>query len=216
MSKFKTYADRVNEIAQTAFAEYAAAETALKEAEARSRKYPQHRGIVDYEYAAKSARAQADLFEAREALNKARNRMDAHNSEIAAIRQELATALDAEYSADPSVLDSNTMELLRSGILRDSEYVRLMNSAAEAGNTTMMRIIGKYAATAAEEAAKKYGSTDRRAMNLRAIAYQGDTDDVGTKLDQFDVLAEAFRRTMNNTAMIGHWGELTNPVIENF
>lgn len=216
MSKFRGYADKVNEIAQTVFAEYKEAEAKLKRAEAQSREYPQRHGMVDYEYAAKSARAQADLTEAREALHKAQMQMNDRIRDIATIRQELAAALDAEYSADPAALDSSTLELLKSGILRDSEYVRLMNSAAEAGNTTMQRIIGKYAADAAEEVAKKYGQGDQRAMNLRAVSCHSDTGDVGAKLGSFDVLAEAFRRTANNPAMIGSWGELTGDVVESF
>lgn len=216
MSKFNDYARKVDKIAQDIFAEYTEAENALKAAETQSRKYPQPRGAVDYEYAAKSARAQADLAEARNKLKKVQERMAAHNSDIATIRKELAVALDAEYSADPAALDSSTLELLKSGILRDSEYVRLMNSAAEAGNTTMMRIIGKYAADAAEEVSKKYGQGDQRAMNLRAVAYHSTTDDVGDKLGMFDVLAEAFQRTTNNTAMIGHWQELTGSIVAEF
>lgn len=216
LSKFNDYARKVDKIAQAIFAEYTEAENALKEAEAQARKYPKPRGAVDYEYAAKAARAQADLMEARNKLKKVQERMASHNSDIAAIRKELAAALDAEYSADPSALDSNTLELLKSGILRDSEYVRLMNSAAEAGNTTMMRIIGKYAADAEEEVSKKYGKGDQRAMNLRAVAYHSNTDAVGDKLGEFDVLAGAFQRTTNNTAMIGFWGKLTGSIIENF
>lgn len=216
MSKFNDYAKRVDKIARDIFAEYTEAENALKAAEAQSRKYPQRHGVTDYEYAARSTRAQANLAEAKNKLKKVQERMVAHNSDIAAIRKELATALDAEYSADPAALDSSTLELLKSGILRDSEYVRLMNSAAEAGNTTMMRIIGKYAADAEEEVSKKYGKGDQRAMNLRAVAYHSNTDAVGDKLGEFDVLAEAFQRTTNNTAMIGFWGELTGSIIENF
>ena len=41
MSKFSSYGKRVDEIARTAFAEYTAAESALKQAEARSKEYPQ-------------------------------------------------------------------------------------------------------------------------------------------------------------------------------
>lgn len=216
MSKFNDYARKVDKIAQAIFAEYTEAENALKAAEAQSRKYPQHHGAVDYEYAARSARAQADLMEAKNKLKKVQERMTAHNSDIAAIRKELAAALDAEYSADPAALDGSTLELLKSGILRDSEYVRLMNSAAEAGNTTMQRIIGKYAADAAEEVAKKYGEGDQRAMNLRAVAYHSDTGDVDAKLGMFDVLAEAFQRTTNNTGMISHWDSLTGEIVESF
>ena len=37
-----------------------------------------------------------------------------------------------------------------------------------------------------------------------------------SELDAFDVMAECFRRTANNTSMIGNWGELTGPILEVF
>jgi len=215
MSKFSSYAHKVNEIAQTAFAEYREAETRLKNAEAKAREYPQRHGAVDYEYAAKSARAQADLIEARGALHRAQMKMNDGMSAISAVRQELAAALDAEYSADPSALDSNTLELLKSGILTAAEFAKLMSSAAEAGNLTMMRVIGKYTDAAADEA-EKNGWGAQKAAEFRAVAYQGKTDAVGEKLDSFDVLVEAYQRTASNTGMISRWAELTGPIIENF
>lgn len=214
MSKFDSFVKRADEIARAAFAEYTKAENSLKKAEAASREYPQRSGMADYEYVAKSARAQADLMEAREALHKAQMSLNDRIRDITAVRQELAEALDAEYAADPSALDGRTLELLKSGILTDSEYVRLMNNAA--GNTTMQRIIGKYAADAAEKLAEKYGQSDQRVMNLRGVAYYSGANAAGEKLDLFDVLVEAFRRSASNPAMIPSWDDLTGDIIETF
>lgn len=214
MGKFRIYADRVNEIAKTAFSAYQAAETALKQAETKVKKYPQRSsGSVTPEYAAQSARAQADLLEAREKLHTAQLNMNARISDISAIRRELATALQGEFCADPSEVDSATLELLKTGILRADEYATLLSKSA--GNDTMQRLIAHYAGLAAEEAAKKYGERDRRVTELRAVSIL-DSDGASGKLDQFDVLAYAFQCTANNPAMIGNWGELTADVIEAF
>ena len=59
MSKFNSYARKVNDIATAAFEEYRKTEQAYKKAEEQARKYPQRMGMVDAQYAAKSARAQA-------------------------------------------------------------------------------------------------------------------------------------------------------------
>lgn len=214
MSKFSSYGKRVDEIARTAFVKYVEAESSLKQAEADVKKYPQRGGMVDYEYAARSARAQADLAGAREALHKAQLDMSACVNSAANIRQELAAALEAEYSADPEQIDAGVLELLKTGILRPAEYAKLMNAATEAGNTTMSRLISRYASDAAEKAAEKYGQSDQRATELRAVAYHGNIDPTGSKLETFDVLMEALRRTANNPSMISHWGELTSPIIE--
>lgn len=170
MSKFSSYGKRVDEIARTAFVKYVEAESSLKQAEADVKKYPQRGGMVDYEYAARSARAQADLAGAREALHKAQLDMSACVNSAANIRQELAAALEAEYSADPEQIDAGVLELLKTGILRPAEYAKLMNAATEAGNTTMSRLISRYASDAAEKAAEKYGQSDQRATELRAAA----------------------------------------------
>ena len=215
MSKFRSYADRVNKIAQESFEAYTAAEAALKNAEAKAKKYPQRHGAVDYEYAAKSARAQADLMEAREAVHRAQGQMVARNSEIAAIRRELAAALDAEYAADPTQIDANTITLLQSGILSATEYARMLHNAQESGNLTMGRIIGKYAGDFAKQLEGQFGQ-EQKASELRAIALESGINDASSKLDAFDVMAEAFQRTSNNTSMIGCWEELTAPVVELF
>lgn len=213
MGKFRSYADRVNEIAQTAFAAYQAAEAEQKRAEAEVKEYPQRSsGSVTPEYVARSARAQADLLEAREKLHTAQINMNARISDIAGIRRELAAALQAEFCARPDEVDVATLELMKTGILTADEYARLLQSAT---TTTMQRLIAHYAGLAAEEAAKKYGEKDRRAMELRAVSIR-DSDGASDKLDQFDVLAYTFQRTANNPAMISHWGELTADVIEAF
>lgn len=213
MSKFSSYARKVDEIAKTAFSAYQAAETALKQAEAKVKQYPQRSGgNVTPEYAAQSARAQADLLEAREKLHTAQLNMNARISDISAIRRELTTALQGEFCADPSEVDSATLELLKTGILDANEYEMLYSKAT---TTTMQRLIAHYAGLAAEDAAKRYGERDRRVMELRAVSTHSSAG-ASDKLDQFDVLAYAFQRTANNPAMIGHWGELTADVMEAF
>lgn len=213
MSKFSSYAHRVDEIAQTAFAAFQEADAKLKRAEAKVKEYPQRsNGSVTPEYMAQSARAQADLLEAREKLHAAQLNMNNRISDIAAIRRELAVALQGEFCADPSEVDSATVELLKTGILDANEYEMLYSKAT---TTTMQRLIAHYAGLAAEDAAKKYGERDRRVMELRAVSTHS-SDGASDKLDQFDVLAYAFQRTANNPAMIGYWGELTANVIEAF
>lgn len=213
MSKFNTYAQRVDALARDVFSEYQAVENRLRDAESRVKQFPQRFGSVDPDYMLKSSRAAADLAQARMDIHNAQMKMNDGISAISAIRRQLAQALDDEYAARPGDIDAGIMELLRCGILDSSEYARLMNSA---GNTTMRRIISKYAADAAEEASRKYGESDRRAMELRAVAYQGGGDPVGDKLARFDVLSFAYERSVGNPSMIGNWAELTAGVVESF
>lgn len=214
MGKFHSYGEKVNEIATAAFNKYRKAEKAYRAAEDQRNKYPQRMGMVDAEYAAKSARAQADYLEAKEAFSKAKITMQNHNIEIAALRKELAAELAAYYAADPAELDHNTLELMKSGILAPHEYAKLMREAASGGNHTMARLIAKYAADAAEARAGKYGQDDDKAITLRTISYTAGQHDGSETLQAFDAMADVYNRAINNPYMIDHWEELTGPIAD--
>lgn len=215
MSKFNKYASKVNDIATAAFAEYRKAEQTYKEAEAKAKQYPQRMGMVNAEYAAKSARAQADLLEAKENMKAAQRKFESHKSEIAALRKELAAELSDHYAADPAALDSNTLELLKSGVLKSNEYEKLMNEAQSSGNYTMARMIAKYAGDAAEAESKRSGGYSQTAMQLRAVSYMANENNGNDTLKAFDTMADVYNRSVNNPGMIDHWGELTGDIVEN-
>lgn len=79
MSKFNGYARKVDELAWKAFEVYTATTDALKKAETKSREYPKPNRIVNAEYAAKRARAEADFLEAQEKMRQVRRDMDTNN-----------------------------------------------------------------------------------------------------------------------------------------
>lgn len=216
MSNFNKYARKVDEIAKAAFEEYRKAEKTLAAAEEKARQYPQRHGVVDAQYAAKSARAQADVLEAREAMRSAKRTFESHKSELAAIRKELASEIEDAFSVDPAKLDGNTLELLKSGILNASEYAKLMREAQAAGNPTMVRMIGKYAEDAAAARGEKYGQNDETARTLRAVSYESRQNTGSEHLKAFDYMADVYNRAVNNPGMIDHWGELTAETVENF
>ena len=215
MSKFNSYARKVDEIAKAAFEDYRKAEQAYKKAEEQTRQYPQRYGIVDAQYTAKSARAQADFLEAKEAMKAVKTALEGHKSEIAALRKELVSELDDHYAADPAALDSATLELLKSGVLKANEYGKLMDKAQSDGNYTMARMIAKYAGDAAEQRGSKYGQNDEQARTLRAISYMAGQNNGSDTLQAFDLLSEVYSRSVNNPAMIDAWGELTANAVEN-
>ena len=64
MSKFNNYAKKLNEIANATFTEYREKSDAVKSAESKCNAFPRRNG-ADPSYMAKSARAEADLAEAR-------------------------------------------------------------------------------------------------------------------------------------------------------
>ena len=117
MSKFSSYAKRMNEIANATFAEYREKSDAVKSAESKYRAYPRRSG-ADPSYLAKSARAEADLAEANAQFEHCRRHLfEEQRRDIAVIRAELVEALNKEYAADPSKVDIYpTKEEIRSDL----------------------------------------------------------------------------------------------------
>lgn len=216
MSKFNSYAKKLDEQARAAFKAYRDAEAAYKKAEQKAREYPQRNGMVNADYAAKSARAQADFLEAKQAYETARRAFRDSDTQFNAMRRELAAAIDDAYSADPAQLDTATLELLKSGILTGSEYAKLLEQAKAASNPTMVRMIGRYAGEAAKARGESHGMNDREATALRMAEYNSRSYTGGDRLQAFDNMVELYHRCTNNPAMIDHWDRFTAETIEKF
>lgn len=221
MSKFNIYVKQVDELAQKAFTEYTEAEAALKKAEDTQKGFPQRIGrTTNTEQEARRARAHADYLEAQEKMNQVKRDMDAYNDAVAAIRRELVQQIDASFVVDPAQVDVAALELLKSGICGAADYEKLMNDATRASNATMIRLIASSAAKAADGLKEKDGriSYDLREefSRLNAVGQQGAAYTSRTKLQEFDALADAFKRTMRTPGMISRWDELTAGLIENF
>ena len=211
MGKFYNYAQRMNEIAHATFAEYQEKSDAVKSAESKYRAYPRRSG-ADPSYMAKSARAEADLAGAKAQFEHCRRHLfEEQRRDIAVIRAELVEALNKEYAADPSKVDMQTLELLRSGIMSADEYSRLIDAAASSGNHTMVRLIAKSAADMAEKAT----DTDV-ARSYRLVSHRGKGNDSNEYLRTFDFLVDTYNRCERNFALSTKWDELTAPVVESF
>ena len=211
MSRFNSYAKRMNEIANAAFAEYREKEAAVKSAESRYNAFPRRNG-ADPAYMAKSARAEADLAEARNAFDQMRRHLfDDKRREIAAVRAELEKALGDEYAADPKAVDMNTLALMNSGILTAAEYNRLIDASTAAGNHTMVRLL----AQSAKDRADKVNDSDT-AREYRLVAQKGKGMDGRQYLEAFDYMGDVFNRCERNFSLAGKWDELTADVVENF
>lgn len=215
MSQFNTYVQQVNDIAQASFEQIQKAEAAYKSAESHynANKRPAHGAWhTDAEKIAKAARAEADYHEAKNAYDKiARALPDQTRAEVAKVRASLETAVNAFYTADPKAIDGNTMELLRSGILKPAEYATLFENANQANNATMCRLIAKAAADAAESA-----KDDDVARQFRHTANRGRDATGKPYMDAFDSMADALDRSLRRTYLIPKWDELTAHIRENF
>lgn len=206
---------QINELAAATFDEIQRIEKEYHDAEAKRNETPQRSGWVDAAYQAKAMKAEADYLAARDAYNNMRRNLPGKAQDrLAAIRREYAKTVGQQFAVDPKQIDANALELLRSGIMKASEYSSMMENAKIQGNYTMVRLIARYAADAAEDAAKRYGEHDQRVRELRAVSYFGNKDPSADALDTFDHVSEIFRRCCNNSAMIKYWGGLTEQLME--
>ena len=211
MSRFNDYAKKLNEIANATFEEYRRAEAAVKSAESRYNAHPRRNG-ADPAYMARSARAEADLCEARNAFDQMRRHLfDDKRREIAAVRAELEKAVFDAFAADPKAVDMNTLALMNSGILTAAEYDRLIDASTAAGNHTMVRLL----AQSAKDRADKVNDSDT-AREYRLVAQKGKGANGREFLEAFDYMGDVFNRCERNFSLAGKWDELTADVVENF
>lgn len=209
MSKFNSYAKRLNDAAKTAFEKYQKAEKVYLAAQDRRRNLPWNATRDD------KTVADAAIIQAEEALNAAKGAFTAARQEMANIRGELANDLKKAYTANPEDIDSNTMELLKSGILSPDEYVALANRAISNGNNTMLRIIGNHAEKVADGLRDDQKATETRGA-LYAISSRAKDSTGSAELEAYDSLVSTFDRCSNNPAMINHWDGLTQTVVDSF
>ena len=216
---FGIFFHRADETAKEAFKAYTKALERQSEAESRKKQFPPRFGAVTPEFAAASARAEADYREAVQKVDAIRREMTEGRfaDELREHRAALAEAVRDAFTANPEDIDERSLELLKSGILSATEFESLMHKAVDAENYTMARLIGKFAEdAAAARVDDPMTGNDAEARQLRAIGTASRQHDGQTILDSFDSLSAIFGMCAKNPSMVSSWDELTSPVIASF
>ncbi len=219
MGKYKSYAERFDVIAKKNFEAYQAAEKRLKAAADQRSKNPVRSGWgVTLEQRIEAQKAAMAYDEAYEAFKQAKQALTASLSDVSKLHQELQTQLDKDLMADPAKLDGSTVALLQSGICSPKEIAAMYDQAEQAGNTTLQRYIGQFAAN--EEARIRSKSMDVSAKTesriiLSSVAEKGKRAN-GLQdhpaMIGFNTMKFAYERCTANPALMTYWDELTeNP-----
>ncbi len=202
----KNYRSILEELAANTFTRIQEAESKYRDAEKRKSE-----GSAN---PLEAARADLDYRETAETLRKLRLNLPGEvEQKLAELREQLAAELEAKYSADPAKLDGATLKLLEAGILKPHEYRGLMEKALKSSNTTMARMIAKFASDEAAIIAEKFGDGDAQARELRAVGYMY-SDPALTRLEAFDAVSDVLTRSVSNPALIRHWEGLSEPLLE--
>lgn len=143
------------------------------------------------------------------------------DAKAAELRHTLEKEVQTNSLADPAAIDSNAVELMKTGILTPDDYFNFADKYD--GNATMLRLIGYYAREAATDAESR---KDRAALTVLA---QDCANGTGKTLKAFDKLLTTANycsgRGGNGTrssspgvtiSMGEKWEQLVGETVENF
>lgn len=214
MSEFNHFAKDLDIAFRAARDEYAAAYNTVEQA----RKAVQDAG----QDALKRQIATLQLQEAENSLRKEAARIwTEFDAKAAELRRALASEVQASKCVDPTAVDAAGVELMKSGIMTADDYFTL--AAKYDGNTTMLRLLSKYAADAAAD-------EDNRKDRAALITLSRDcANGTGTTLRAWDDLMNVVnycsgrggtgnkRQTPGVVVSMGEWwDQLSGEIVENF
>ena len=207
MGNFSEFVARADALADETFTEFKVMETRFKAAESKRAATPVRHGIVNAEYAAKAARAEADYLEAQKKYETVKRSLYEKSSQMAAIRKDFVAAVNNHFAADPAKMDMAAIALMDSGIMKPHEYAKLMEGAEKAGNYTMIRMIAARAGAMVDKA-----TTNEAASIYKALALRGRSVDGSDYIRAFDGVVSLFDRCLKNPSLYNSWDKLVQPV----
>lgn len=216
MSEYNSYARNLDTAFKAFRSDFQAAYNALQQARENASKPGQD--------ALKKQISALELEEATRNMSKETMRLwDRFRAERRTIRAELENAIKAAGLANPDEIDSNALELMKSGVLNSSDYAALAERFDK--NSTMLKLIAKHAHEAAEAARAAGNNSERSALNS---VYTACKDGDSAVLRMFDSLSEVSdycrgeryegdrSRPEHIAAMSDRWEGFTAAAIENF
>ena len=213
MSEFNHFAKELDAAFRTARSEYAAVYDELTKAKENA-----SAAGLD------AVKKQIATLQLQEAENKMRTETERIWAAFDAKAAELRSALEKEVQisnlADPSAIDSNAVELMKTGILTVDDYFGFADRYD--GNPTMLKLIGHYAKEAADSA------DDRKDKVALTVLAQDCAKGTGKTLKAWDSMMTAAnycsgrggsgnrRTTPGVVVSMGEWwDQLSGEIIEN-
>ena len=216
MSEFNIFAKRLDEAFRKSCSEYNAAFHALECAQQASRDANAWRpGDSAEEKQVRTARAALKLHDAEATFNEVSACVwDNFKATRRTIRAELEQAVRTADIVKPDAINSNALELMKSGVMTSDDYAAFVKKYGN--NPTMLRLISHYSAAAAKA---QDGSSEAAALNSISDACQSWK---GKALQKFDDLSDYCGNITGReepdevSGMIEKWDELSLNSVENF
>ena len=216
MSKYNSYARNLDTAFKAFRSDFQAAYNALQQARENASKPGQD--------ALKKQISALELEEATRNMSKETMRLwDRFRAERRTIRAELENAIKAAGLANPDEIDSNALELMKSGVLNSSDYAALAERFDK--NSTMLKLIAKHAHEAAEAARAAGNNSERSTLNSVYIACKDGDSAVLRAFDNLSKVSDYCRgeryegdrsRPEHIAAMSDRWEGFTAAAIEDF
>ena len=207
MGAFNEFVTRADALADETFTEYTVTKRRFEAAERKKAETPVKSGLVSAECAARAARAEADFLTAKEKFEAVKRGLPEKSRQMQAIREDFVAAVSDRFAPDPAKMDMAAIALMDSGILRPSEFERLMANAEKDENFTMMRLIAAKAAEVVDKAPTREG-----AETLKAVAMRGRNADGADYIKAFDAgVVSLFERCLKNPSLYSSWDKLMQP-----
>lgn len=214
MSEFNHFAKELDAAFRTARSEYAAVYDELTKAKENA-----SAAGLD---AVKKQIAMLQLQEAEKKMRQETERIwSAFDAKAAELRSALEKEVQTSNLADPSAIDSNAVELMKTGVLTVDDYFSFADRYSE--NPTMLKLIGYYAKEAAD------GTDDRKDRVALTVLAQDCANGTGKVLRSWDDLMTTVNYcsgrggngnrsiTPGVAAHMGEWwDQLSGEIIENF
>ena len=224
MRQYNKYAQRLDTAFKTAREEYMEAWNQLQaaqkaERDAQAWRAETYRGENDL----RRQRAKAELLEAEHTFKATESRVWAEfDRQKEAIRRDLESDVRASSTVDPDAIDTNALELLKSGILTADDIFSMVNKYDS--NLTMLRLISKTAKELADDK-----NTDAKTRGQLYVLCSQIGSGKNSTMRNFDDLVEisnycsgrgggGTQRTTpaHTVAMAGKWEELSGNAVVNF
>lgn len=214
MSEFNHFAKELDAAFRAARSEYAAVYEEL----AKAKENASAAGLD----AVKKQIATLQLQEAEKKMRQEAARIwTEFDAKAADLRRALEKEVQTSNLADPSAIDSNAVELMKTGVLTVDDYFSFADKYSE--NSTMLKLIGHYAKEAADS------TDDRKDKVALTVLVQDCAKGTGKTLKAWDSMMTAAnycsgrggsgnrRTTPGVTLSMGEWWEqLSGEIIENF
>jgi hypothetical protein len=176
MTYLRTYLQEICDVYADALAKYDAIQN---RAESNRNDHRRTLNDRDLTFSARQKRLAKYDADHNAILGEVRDLATTTSAQFETIRKRVEEAFYRVYSVVPEDIDANTLELLKSGILKDHEFFALAERFNN--NGTMRRMIGKYAAERAEREPSN--------VNMRGLSASLNADTT-PHLDAIDTLVE--------------------------